>query len=549
MIKKINIKINCKITKFEKDIKKVDECIRSFKVNLFFNKKQQKILKIWMLSCRRVYDKCVELYTHYKNNEPEKIGDDKYFPLEYTKLKKIIFNKVFGKNKKNCPFDILSYEVKTFIENWKSSMKIHHNDESKFEMRPKDIRKYQTITIPCKSIVNGQIFASRLKLGKQPQNEEILKNIKFACDAKLTYDKIFNRFTIYAPQYKLIKSCRIIGETPTNKRKPIIALDPGINVFMSYFSLDEAGNIGTDTKQFILHNHHKIKKYQKILSRANIDIKNGINIKCNKKIRKSSIKSINRLYRKIKGHVNELHKRTANFLVKKYDTVLIPEFKTKEILKKMTNISTIKDSSNYKKQYYSMRMAIAGIRRRKITDEEKEKLIKEICQKNLNLAHYALLKRTLKEIHDDEILTYEEKQIKRRQAYKDFYSLENMGKSKEEIKKEMKESKKKRRINENNKFVLGMLSHYSFRQYLLAKAQEYDCLIKIVTEEFTSKACTKCSKLSNKYSEERIKECTNPDCGYKIHRDLNGARNILLKNIGKEINRQKSIASTSHAYV
>ncbi len=49
------------------------------------------------------------------------------------------------------------------------------------------------------------------------------------------------------------------------------------------------------------------------------DIKNNINLKGNKKIRKSSIKAINRLYRQIKGHVNELHKRTANFLVNNYE--------------------------------------------------------------------------------------------------------------------------------------------------------------------------------------------------------------------------------------
>ena len=52
-----------------------------------------------------------------------------------------------------------------------------------------------------------------------------------------------------------------------------------------------------------------------------------------------------------------------------------------------------------------------------------------------------------------------------------------------------------------------------------------------VTEEYTSKTCTKCGWISEKYDKKRVKECEN--CKQKIDRDINGARNILIKNIEK----------------
>ena len=53
------------------------------------------------------------------------------------------------------------------------------------------------------------------------------------------------------------------------------------------------------------------------------------------------------------------------------------------------------------------------------------------------------------------------------------------------------------------------------------------CHLKIKSEEYTSKCCGNCGILGDKYK-HRIKMCEN--CNSQIHRDINGARNILLKN-------------------
>ena len=98
-----------------------------------------------------------------------------------------------------------------------------------------------------------------------------------------------------------------------------------------------------------------------------------------------------------------------------------------------------------------------------------------------------------------------------------------MNEQKTEFKKYTKISK----LAKNVKFVLNSLSHYKFQQHLINKAAEHGCEVKIVTEEYTSKCCSRCGMLSNNYT-KRVKSCKY--CNLTIDRDLNGSRNILIKN-------------------
>ena len=88
--------------------------------------------------------------------------------------------------------------------------------------------------------------------------------------------------------------------------------------------------------------------------------------------------------------------------------------------------------------------------------------------------------------------------------------------------------KKFNRLNKRYKFVLQQLSHYRFRQHLLNKGEEKGCKIEIVNEAYTSQCCGGCGRLSKTYNSQRVKKCK---CGCEIDRDLNGARNILLKTL------------------
>jgi len=84
-------------------------------------------------------------------------------------------------------------------------------------------------------------------------------------------------------------------------------------------------------------------------------------------------------------------------------------------------------------------------------------------------------------------------------------------------------------IKLHSKVARAMLTwaHYRFKQFLKDKAEEYSCEIIEVNEAYTSRTCTACGKQQN-IGSKKLMKCS---CGLELDRDLNGARNIFLKNI------------------
>jgi putative transposase len=75
------------------------------------------------------------------------------------------------------------------------------------------------------------------------------------------------------------------------------------------------------------------------------------------------------------------------------------------------------------------------------------------------------------------------------------------------------------------------LSHYSFKQRLLSKSEEYkNCKVHIVDESYTSKTCGNCGDINSSLGSSKIFECPTLSCRTVLDRDCNGARNILIKN-------------------
>ena len=328
-----------------------------------------------------------------------------------------------------CPYNILSYEVKEFCSNIKANLtQIKKEHTTHFTMAHKNTAIQQTISIETQNI-NKNGFYTRF-LGKIETQDKNYKFENIACDVKFTYDKVNKMYYIYAPEY--------IERQKIEKRNSIASIDPGEKVFVALYGLDHVCKIGEDIRKPILEYEKTIRIIQRRLSKTT-----------NKRERERLKKAIRRKYKRIKGIVKELHNKTALYLCKNYERILIPKFETQ----KMISNKTIKDN---------------------------KKIIKEDS------------------------------------------------KTKEELQEKLKNYKKKVRLNSRVKFVLNMLSHYKFRQQLLAKAEEYGCEVEEVSEEYTSQCCGKCGRISKKYV-KRIKHC--PHCKMEIERDYNGSRNIMIKNI------------------
>ena len=81
--------------------------------------------------------------------------------------------------------------------------------------------------------------------------------------------------------------------------------------------------------------------------------------------------------------------------------------------------------------------------------------------------------------------------------------------------------------HKTSRAMLGWV-HYRFKMKLKAKAEEYSCKVVDCTEEYTSKTCGNCGEISSIGGKE-VWTCKH--CGCVHDRDINGARNILLKQM------------------
>ena len=89
---------------------------------------------------------------------------------------------------------------------------------------------------------------------------------------------------------------------------------------------------------------------------------------------------------------------------------------------------------------------------------------------------------------------------------------------------------KGKKIGKMTKRMLYMFSFHSFLEKLKFKCQNTNKKLYIVNEDYTSKTCTNCGQLNDIKTLE-IYKCK--ECNLMIDRDINGSRNIMIKNIIK----------------
>lgn len=87
---------------------------------------------------------------------------------------------------------------------------------------------------------------------------------------------------------------------------------------------------------------------------------------------------------------------------------------------------------------------------------------------------------------------------------------------------------RKKKLSRLARRLMNCFSFYKFKEKLTFKCFEKNKKLYIVDESYTSKTCGICGVLNDVRGSE-IYECKK--CNYIIDRDLNGARNILIKNL------------------
>jgi len=87
--------------------------------------------------------------------------------------------------------------------------------------------------------------------------------------------------------------------------------------------------------------------------------------------------------------------------------------------------------------------------------------------------------------------------------------------------------KVKRKIRSKTARAMLSWAHYRFKLFLKQTALCRGCTVVEVTEEYTSKTCTRCGHIHVKLGGAKKFKCR--ECGHTLPRDFNGAFGIMLK--------------------
>lgn len=139
----------------------------------------------------------------------------------------------------------------------------------------------------------------------------------------------------------------------------VVALDPGIRTFMTYFSENgHFGKLGEGIFKIIMSLNYRIDK---LLSRIAEAKKVG-----NKKKVRNLYRAVGNLRIRISNLVDELHYKVINFLVRNFRVILLPTFETSGMVskendskKRKINKSVVRSMLGYRFYDFGQRLADA----------------------------------------------------------------------------------------------------------------------------------------------------------------------------------------------
>ncbi len=268
---------------------------KSKKIRLFLNPEQKAILKQWFGVSRYVYNTTIK----YLQQPGTKAN--------WMSIKTEILNGL-PDWAKPVPFQIKSIAIKDAcgaVKKAKADFKKTGKICScKFRSR-KDTK--QSLYIPKSAIGTKGIYPT--KLGQSKLKEALPKGFSDG------------RLTLAYGEYYIVVSEELQPRQTDNQGR-VVALDPGVRTFMTFFSESSYGWLGNDSNLLI---QKLCFRLDKLISRMS---------KTNSPQRKRLKKAADRLKSKIQHLVKELHHKTAKFLVDNFDVILIPSFESSQMVSK-----------------------------------------------------------------------------------------------------------------------------------------------------------------------------------------------------------------------
>lgn len=227
----------------------------------------------------------------------------------------ISLRKTLKNNQPEWFYDMPSHLMDEAINEFCTRLSTNILKGKKFDMSYKSRKDiYQTI------IFEKEAFSKRInsiypkKLGKLRSSEPI-KDIKDKVGSSLTYHSVLKRWILNVCYHDYNKSIK--------ERSGIVSLDPGQKIFMTSYSTKDAFLFGNDASLKLMDNCKKMDRIQSLMTKAK------------HKTTQSLRKRLHRKIQTIRNQRNDLHYKIINFLTMNYETIILPEFKTKQMVSKL----------------------------------------------------------------------------------------------------------------------------------------------------------------------------------------------------------------------
>ncbi|WP_347278268.1 transposase [Limnothrix sp. FACHB-1088] len=167
--------------------------------------------------------------------------------------------------------------------------------------------RQQTIYIPKSAISENGVYYTIL--GKAALRESIPDGFSDG------------RLTLAYGEYYLITSTEVQPIQSENQGR-VVALDPGVRTFMTFFAESSYGWIGNDSNLLIQKLCFKLDRLISKITKSKSAQKRRLK------------KAADRLRSKVQHLVKELHHKTARFLTENFDVILLPSFESSQMVSK-----------------------------------------------------------------------------------------------------------------------------------------------------------------------------------------------------------------------
>jgi putative transposase len=265
------------------------------------------------------------LYTYHKCKVGE-VGNYIEFEDDYIRVER---NGTHYRKYKNISLMALRKCIKSNQPDWFNEPPSHLLDQAinegciKYKTNLK-LRKPFKMSFKSKRDIKHTMNVEAMAFSKSKNSfyPKFLGNIKSSekfkdmnlLGSSISCNTVLNEWFLNAVHKKSVK------ETLATK---VCALDPGVNIFMSMYSPTEVIQFGTDASKCIQREAKKLDEIQSQQSQSN------------HKKRQELRKRLHRQIKRIRNKRDDLHWKIINYLTLNYKTIILPDFKTSQMVSKL----------------------------------------------------------------------------------------------------------------------------------------------------------------------------------------------------------------------